>query len=60
MGSNPSEGEDTMITEDQAINWLWDRYKEARTMADIERWFDLFAMNRMEQNKRRADPASLS
>ena len=40
-----------MITEDQAIRWLWDQYKAARTMTEIEVWFDLFALNQQQQRK---------
>ena len=38
-----------MISEEQAIQWLWQQYKNARTMADIEYWFDRFAVNREQQ-----------
>jgi len=38
-----------MVTEDQAINWLWQQYIEARTMADIDYWFDRFKENREQQ-----------
>lgn len=38
-----------MITADQAIHWLWQQYMEARTVADIELWFDRFALNRNQQ-----------
>ncbi len=38
-----------MITADQAIHWLWQQYIEARTMADIDYWFDRFAVNREQQ-----------
>lgn len=38
-----------MITDDQAIRWLWDQYKAARSMAEIDYWFNLFALNREQQ-----------
>jgi hypothetical protein len=38
-----------MITDDQAIYWLWQQYKNAMTMSEIEYWFDLFALNREQQ-----------
>lgn len=38
-----------MVTEEQAIHWLWQQYKAARTMADIDFWFDRFALNRNQQ-----------
>lgn len=38
-----------MIPADQAIHWLWQQYKEARSMSEIEYWFDRFAINREQQ-----------
>jgi hypothetical protein len=38
-----------MITEEQAIHWLWDQYLAARTMSEIDYWFDRFAQNRNQQ-----------
>lgn len=38
-----------MITDEQAIHWLWVQYKNAMTMTDIDYWFDRFALNRERQ-----------
>jgi hypothetical protein len=40
-----------MITEEQAIHWLWQQYITARTMADIDFWFDRFTVNRIRQRE---------
>ena len=38
-----------MITDDQAIHWLWQQYKDSMTMTEIDYWFDRFAVNREQQ-----------
>jgi len=38
-----------MITDDQAINWLWNQYKASMTITEIDYWFDLFSKNRQRQ-----------
>lgn len=38
-----------MITDDQAIRWLWEQYISARTLSEIEMWFDRFSLNREKQ-----------
>lgn len=38
-----------MITDEQAIHWLWQQYITAMTMTEIDYWFDRFAMNREQQ-----------
>ena len=46
---NPSSGGQGMITDEQAIHWLWEQYKAARSVREIDLWFELFAMNRRNQ-----------
>lgn len=38
-----------MITDDQALHWIWDRYIESRFMTDIEYWFDRYTENKTQQ-----------
>jgi hypothetical protein len=38
-----------MITEDQALHWLWQQYITARTLTDIEYWFERYAVNKGQQ-----------
>lgn len=44
-----SRGVLLMITDEQAINWLWNQYKDSMTMTEIDYWFDRFAVNREQQ-----------
>jgi hypothetical protein len=45
-----------MITADQAIHWLWDQYLTAGSMAEIDFWFDRFALNRKRQQATAGGP----
>lgn len=38
-----------MITDEQAIHWLWQQYITSMTMTEIDYWFDRFAVNREKQ-----------
>ena len=51
LSGNCRAGGIRVISEDQVLHWLWQRYIEAMTMTDIEYWFDRFAVNREQQRK---------